>query len=427
MPASKTERLVNLVICLLASRAFVTKERLRTTLEPYRACPTDEAFERMFERDKEELRELGIPLEVGTVSALFEDEVGYRIAPGEYALPELKLEPDEAAVVGVAARFWQQANLAQAASSALLKLKAAGVEVDEAGTAGIEPRVQASAPAFEPLLEAVYDRQVVRFSYRRSDGEVRLREVEPWTIDSWRGRWYLAGYDLGRQDARVFRLDRITGPVLLTGRAPGQPVPDRLDVRAQVAAYARSGGDLGAATLRVRAGTCYYLRRSALSVTEGEDGWDTLVIAAGGDAAGTLAEYGADVVVLEPPALRRAVIATLRAVASGASGDGGGQPVTEHPGSAQPAASPSATLLDAAAQAAVRMNAPAQREPAQRESVQRESVQGEPASGQHALDPVAVDSVAPSETAPSANPAGAAAAGDRNATDRHHHRLEAAS
>jgi len=136
MPASKTERLVNLVICLLASRTFVTKERLRSTLEPYRNCPTDEAFERMFERDKEELRELGIPLEVGTVSALFEDEVGYRIAPGEYALPELRLEPDEAAALGVAARFWQQATLAQAASSALLKLKAAGLDIGEAAPPG---------------------------------------------------------------------------------------------------------------------------------------------------------------------------------------------------------------------------------------------------------------------------------------------------
>jgi proteasome accessory factor B len=315
MPASKTERLVNLVICLLASRTFVTKERLRATLEPYRNCPTDEAFERMFERDKEELRELGIPLEVGTVSALFEDEVGYRIAPGEYALPELHLEPDEAAAIGVAARFWQQATLAQAASSALLKLKAAGLDVGEAAPAGIEPRVRAEAPAFEPLLEAVYDRQVVRFSYRRSDGEVRVREVEPWTIDSWRGRWYLAGYDLERQDARVFRLDRITSPVMLTGRAPEHKVPDRLDVRAQVDAFAqRSSGDLGPATLRVREGTCFPLRRGACSVVEGEDGWDTIVITAYADSAGWLAEYGPDVVVLDPPSLRAAVIAKLRAI-----------------------------------------------------------------------------------------------------------------
>ena len=316
MPASKTERLVNLVICLLASRTFVTKERLRTTLEPYRNCPTDEAFERMFERDKEELRELGIPLEVGTVSALFEDEVGYRIAPGEYALPELRLEPDEAAAVGVAARFWQQATLAQAASSALLKLKAAGLDVGEAAPAGIEPRVRAEAPAFEPLLEAVYDRQVVRFSYRRSDGEVRMREVEPWTIDSWRGRWYLAGFDLSRDDARVFRLDRITGPVLLTGRPPEHKVPDRLDVRAQVDTFARSSEDLGAATLRVREGTCFPLRRGAMSVVEAGDGWDTIVITAYADSAGWLAEYGADVVVLEPASLRASVIAKLRAIAA---------------------------------------------------------------------------------------------------------------
>jgi proteasome accessory factor B len=326
MPASKTERLVNLVICLLASRTYVTKERLRATLEPYRNCPTDEAFERMFERDKEELRELGIPLEVGTVSALFDDEVGYRIAPGEYALPELHLEPDEAAALGVAARFWQQATMAQAASSALLKLKAAGIDVGGgAAPLGIEPRVRAEAPAFEPLLEAVYERQIVRFPYRRPGAEVRLREVEPWTIDSWRGRWYLAGFDLDRDDARVFRLDRITGPVLLTGRAPSRKVPDRLDVRAQVDAYARSSTDLGPATLKVRAGTCFYLRRGAVSVTEGADGWDTVVISARGDTAGWLAEYGADVIVLDPPALRAAVIAGLRVVAAGA-GNGAARP-----------------------------------------------------------------------------------------------------
>jgi proteasome accessory factor B len=319
MPASKTERLVNLVICLLASRTFVTKERLRATLEPYRNCPTDEAFERMFERDKEELRELGIPLEVGGVSALFEDEVGYRITPEEYSLPELRLEADEAAAIGVAARFWQQATLAQAASSALLKLKAAGLDIAEAAPAGIEPRVRAEAPAFEPLLEAVYDRQVVRFSYRRSDGEVRVREVEPWTIDSWRGRWYLAGFDLGRDDARVFRLDRINGPVMLTGRAPEHKVPDRLDVRTQVDAFAiNSSGDLGPATLRVREGTCFPLRRGASSIVEGDDGWDTIVVKAYADTAGWLAEYGPDVVVIEPASLRTAVIATLRAVAKAA-------------------------------------------------------------------------------------------------------------
>lgn len=316
MAASKSERLVNLVICLLASRTFVTKERLRRVLEPYRNCPTDEAFERMFERDKEELRELGIPLEVGSADAYFDDEVGYRIAPGEYALPELRLEPDEAQALGQATRFWHQATLAQAASSALLKLKAAGVEVGPASPVGIEPRVRAEAPAFEPLLEAVYERQVVRFSYRRGDGEVRVREVEPWTIDSWRGRWYLAGYDLGREDERIFRLDRIAGPVLLTGKAPAEPIPDQLDVRSRVAAFAgRPEADLGTATVRVRKGTCFPLRRGAGAIEEGGDGWDVLVLTYRDGFEGYLAEFGADAVVLEPASLREAVVRNLRALA----------------------------------------------------------------------------------------------------------------
>lgn len=317
MAATKSERLVNLVICLLASRTFVTKERLRRVLEPYRNCPTDEAFERMFERDKEELRELGVPLEVGSADAYFEDEIGYRIAPREYALPELSLEPDEAQALGQAARFWQQATLAQAASSALLKLKAAGVEVGPASPVGIEPRVRAEAPAFEPLLEAVYEREVVRFSYRRGDGEVRSREVEPWTIDSWRGRWYLAGYDLGRMDERIFRLDRIAGPVMLTGRAPAHPMPDQLDVRARVAAFA-NGPDTepGTATLRVRAGTCFPLRRNASAIEAADrDGWDVLVLGYRDGFEGYVAEFGADVVVLDPPELRDAVIRNLRALA----------------------------------------------------------------------------------------------------------------
>ena len=318
MPATKTERLVNLVICLLATRTFVPKERLRATLEPYRACSSDEAFERMFERDKEELRQLGIPLEVGAVNAYFEDEIGYRIAPGEYALPELELEPDEAAALGLAARFWQQATLAQAASSALLKLKAAGVEIGDPSPVGIEPRVRAEAPAFEPLLEAVYERQIVRFPYRRSDGQSAVREVEPWTIDSWRGRWYLAGFDVDRADARVFRLDRITGPVLLTGRAPTHKAPARLDVRAQVEAYASgSGSDAGqVATLLARPGTCFQLRRMAVETTAGPDGWDTLTVPFRNESSGWLAEFGADVVVLGPPSLRENVIARLRAQVS---------------------------------------------------------------------------------------------------------------
>ncbi len=117
---TRTERLVNLVICLLSTRRFLTAAQIAATVPGYEHDPEDprdhEAFQRKFERDKAELRELGVPLETGTAS-VFDTEPGYRIARRDYALPDIPLEPDEAAAVGIAARLWQHAGLAAAASS----------------------------------------------------------------------------------------------------------------------------------------------------------------------------------------------------------------------------------------------------------------------------------------------------------------------
>src|SRR5918996_2382989 len=115
MAAKRAERLVNLVIALLSTRQFVTAAKIRATVPGYdaddRSEKADEAFKRMFERDKAELRELGIPLETGRTS-IFDTEEGYRIARRDYELPPVSLEPDEAAAVGLAARLWQSAELA---------------------------------------------------------------------------------------------------------------------------------------------------------------------------------------------------------------------------------------------------------------------------------------------------------------------------
>ncbi len=157
MTARKSERLLNLLITLLVSRSYVTKDRLREVIEDYREAANDEAFEKMFERDKDELRSLGIPIEVGYVDRAFEDEHGYRIERSAFELPEIDLEPDEAAVIGLAARVWQHAGLAAATSDALVKLKAAGVEVDRDALDVVQPQLAADEPAFEPFWEAVRD------------------------------------------------------------------------------------------------------------------------------------------------------------------------------------------------------------------------------------------------------------------------------
>src|SRR5262249_42035387 len=104
----KTERLLSLVVCLLSAGRYLTASQIREAVPGY--PDSFEAFKRMFERDKDELRELGIPLETGTNSDA-DEEPGYRIWRQAYVLPEIRLEPDEAAVLGLAARVWRRAEL----------------------------------------------------------------------------------------------------------------------------------------------------------------------------------------------------------------------------------------------------------------------------------------------------------------------------
>ena len=120
----------------------------------------------MFERDKNELRELGVPLETGRSSS-FDTADGYRIARQDYELGEIDLEPDEAAAVALAARLWDSPDLAGAAHGALVKLRAAGVEVDEDQRPRRSRGCGAAEPAFAPLLAAVQAGRVVMFEHRR--------------------------------------------------------------------------------------------------------------------------------------------------------------------------------------------------------------------------------------------------------------------
>jgi predicted DNA-binding transcriptional regulator YafY len=307
----KTERLLNLVICLLATRRPLTAEQIRQAVPGYDR-DSDEAFQRMFERDKNELRELGIPIRV---ERDWEGELGYRIERQAYELPEIKLEPDEAAVLGLAAQVWQRAALAGAASGALLKLRAAGVETDEASARPFELRVDTPDPAFPALWEAVRDRRVVRFDYRAAGrGEVLTRTVEPWGVVSRRGRWYLVGHDRDRGAPRVFRLSRIAGEVRPVGR-PGQvTVPEDVDIRAMVDYQDKRLATPRTATVRVRQGTCQGLRHRATATRPGADGWDELEVTFHDpDRLGAwIASLGADVRVLDPPDLRDAVIRRLK-------------------------------------------------------------------------------------------------------------------
>jgi len=325
MSKRKTERLLGLVVCLLSTRRYLTAEQIRAAVPGY--PEQDDLFKRMFERDKEDLRELGVPLETG-VNHPFDEDPGYRIRQQAYQLPELRLEADEAAVLGLAARVWRRAELAGAAAGALLKLRAAGIDAgtgtggDDAHSPvpyGIEPRLGASEPAFGPLWEAVRDRRPVTFSYRaagRSDPQ--RRELEPWGVVNRHGRWYVAGWDRAREATRVFRLGRIAGPVKFSGPAGRVTVPEGVDVREMVSDWDSAPVQEHTALLRVRAGSGVGLRRNAVSVRADEEtpGWDlvTTRFADPGWFADYAASFGPDAIVLDPPDLREAVIRRLKGV-----------------------------------------------------------------------------------------------------------------
>jgi len=270
----------------------------------------------MFELDKEELRELGIPLETDS-STGGDEEAGYRIKREAYELPEITLEPDEAAVLGLAARVWRRAELAGAAAGALLKLRAAGIDTEDTTQAGIEPRVHTGEAAFGPLWEAVRDGRPVSFAYRAAGRSgPQQRRLEPWGVVNRHGRWYVAGHDTDRDAGRVFRLSRIEGTVSFSGPPGSVIVPDGTDVRELVRDWDRTPPANRGARLRVRAGTGYGLRRGALAQRPDGDGWDDVQVSFHEVErfADYLASFGPDVVAVEPPDLREAVISRLKGV-----------------------------------------------------------------------------------------------------------------
>ncbi len=315
--AAKTERLLNLVIALLATRMPLAKSRIRTAVPQYLATASDEAFDRMFERDKDELRELGIPLVTAPIDPVFDDEMGYRIDKREYALPEISFEPDEVAALALAGRAWTRASLAGSAASGLRKLRAAGVELDETSLVGIEPVVRTTEESFEPLRKAVVERRAVIFDYRKPSGEGATRTIEPWALTQWHGRWYVTGHDRDRGAARVFRLGRIDGPVAATGAAGAYQPPANHDPRVMVESTQTSSAPTRVATLRVRQSAGNALRRRATSTSDDSTpGWSVVEVdfKDADGMADEVAGYGPDVVVLGPDEVAERVVRRLHGV-----------------------------------------------------------------------------------------------------------------
>lgn len=312
MAARKTERIMNLAICLLMTRRFLDKAQIREVVEGYTGL-SDAAFERSFERDKDELRAMGVPVETGSNSALFPDEVGYRIRRKDFELPPIEFTPAESAALGLAAHVWESATQADQATSALAKLRAAGVDPEPARLEGLVPSVGAREPGFEVLWRATNTQTAVRFDYHGHS-----RDVEPWAMSFRRGAWYLLGRDRSRDAPRVFKVGRIDGEVRTTGRPASFQVP-QIDTAALMARLEPSPPD-AELLLAVRDGRAPDLRRrGAVAAVSAPipPGFTAYRVAYSrqGDIIGEVCAHGQDVLVLDPPEVRRRVLEHLRCVA----------------------------------------------------------------------------------------------------------------
>ncbi len=226
----RTERLFNLVLALTSTPRPIPRETLRSLIEGYADSTSDAAFERMFERDKDELRSLGIPVETVTTG---EGEVlGYVVPRDDYRLPPIRFTNAQWALLGVAARAWSQAASAGPARSAVRKLEAAGA-VDDTTTGGAtevvawQVRPEEGEQWLPILWGAIRRRSRVGFDYLGLRDQVpSSRSVDPWSVVGRRGGWYLIGFDADRLAPRAFRLSRITGDVTTSGRIAEFDIPE---------------------------------------------------------------------------------------------------------------------------------------------------------------------------------------------------------
>ena len=239
MAAKRAERLVNLVIALLSTRQYVTAAQIRATVPGYEADDgsetADEAFKRMFERDKAELREMGVPLETGRDQRLrHRGRLPHRARRLRAARDPAdrrggRRRRPGAAAVGVRPAGRRRAQRpGQAQGGRRRRRRSRAIP--------LQPRLDAGEPAFEPCYAAARDRRALEFDYQRPDEDVPARRrVQPWGVVAWHGRWYLVGLDLDRGAARVFRLSRVVGTPKASGPAGAFEPPADVDLADVVA------------------------------------------------------------------------------------------------------------------------------------------------------------------------------------------------
>ncbi len=307
MSAQKTERLINLTLALLATKKYLTKSEIFNTVAGYTGTP--ETMERMFERDKDELRELGIEIEVGGLDPLFEDEQGYLIRSETFQLDSNQFENEELLYLTMAVNLWHDSALQANSKAALLKIQSLSgpIESDSVNLPMI--RDAENSKTLATAFESVEKRYLLNFQYKGSE-----RNVQPYGLYIQDGSWYLVGNEA---DAiKSFKLQRIEGELKSVGKGSSFIKPTEFDL-ATFLAKSRSVKK-ETAVLRVRKNQGHALR-SKYVVTEIDDEWDQMSVEYGFDQEiiQTILWYGSNILVESPEKLRSDIKLRLKELING--------------------------------------------------------------------------------------------------------------
>jgi proteasome accessory factor B len=308
------ERLLNLVALLLEARTPMTFEQIRQTLTDAYGQQDKDSAKRMFERDKDTLRDYGIPLEL-VATDIWDVEQGYTIPKEKYYLPEIAFTPEELAALFVAAQAGGEGDAAEQGVRKLLYGADGGV------LAGLTGGPLASGTPGTLLLaatDAAQRRRRVRFGYRTSRGAANERDVDVYAMLCRSGHWYLVGLDRERDAVRAFRLTRFTSDIADSGEG-SEPPPTFRAADHVLAGPWGVGEPSASATVAFAPEVLWWATAGLTGASTGEpgpDGWAEVTLPLGdvADLAGWVLQFGPDARVVEPDELREEVLERLETI-----------------------------------------------------------------------------------------------------------------
>ena len=291
----------------------MTAEEIRERIAGYETSDNHEAFRRAFERDKADLKAMGIPIETVQLDAFGDVAPGYTIPKSSYYLPNLDLEPDELAALRIAAGA--VLGVEEEAGSGVMKLSMGAIDETSSGARlAWNADVAASQPLLGPLYSALAERVPVTFDYQPAGtDEPGTRTVAPYALLHRKGHWYLVGHDDRSDDTRTFKVSRITNEPT---RAEGSyEIPAGFSADKHVLAHVGSEAEEVIATVRFEPSMRWWPEQNlpGVTATEGPDGsYDVEMPVASLDALVSFAVwFGSKVEILAPPEARAAMIQRL--------------------------------------------------------------------------------------------------------------------